>query len=100
MKKIYVGLLILLFGSSLVYSQNLFEELQGEMAWLSAEISDYIFTASNQKERMDESPAITIVLTEQDIKEKGYTDLNLILDDLSGFHTSRSYGDTYFRNVP
>ena len=77
--------------------QGNLDDLQTEFNWLSQETQDFILTASNRKENINESPAITIIITKDDLKERGYTDLNFILDDLPGFHTSRPQGDTYFK---
>jgi len=56
-----------------------------------------ITTASRTKESLEESPAVTIVITQDDIQQRGYYELTSVLEDLPGFHMSRSNADTYFK---
>ncbi|RAP32060.1 hypothetical protein DID76_01450 [Candidatus Marinamargulisbacteria bacterium SCGC AG-414-C22] len=89
-------LIIFLTGISHIFADtSMFEDEPNSTDFLETE--DLIFTASNKLENIDESPAVTIVLTRQDIKERGYTELTSVLTDLPGFHTVRPNGDTYFK---
>lgn len=52
-------------------------------------------TASRTKESIFTSPATVVVITEEDIRERGYTDLAEILSDLPGFDIMHSNGAPY-----
>src|SRR5262249_5355135 len=56
-----------------------------------------VVSASNRPENRPEAPATVIVITREDIRERGYTELSEILDDLPGMDVIRPYGDTYFK---
>jgi outer membrane cobalamin receptor len=55
-----------------------------------------VVSASNTEENLSEAPATMIVLTRQDIDNRGYTDLSEMFDDLPSIDVIRPYGDTYF----
>ena len=55
-----------------------------------------VVSASNSAEKLSEVPATMIVLTDNDIKLRGYTRLDEIFDDLPGMQVSRPYG---FQNM-
>ncbi|MEO6325159.1 MAG: TonB-dependent receptor [Thermoanaerobaculia bacterium] len=57
-----------------------------------------IVSASNSKERLSDAPATVIVVTQSDIRLRGYTEFSEILDDLPGMDVVRPYGDTYLKN--
>ncbi|RMH69979.1 MAG: TonB-dependent receptor [Gemmatimonadetes bacterium] len=57
-----------------------------------------ILTASNTAEKLSEAPATVIVLTQEDLQQRGYTEVSHILDDLPGMEVIRPYGDTQFKN--
>ncbi|MBI2381614.1 MAG: TonB-dependent receptor [Gammaproteobacteria bacterium] len=57
-----------------------------------------ISTASRQTERLQDAPATAIVLTGDELRQRGYRELSEIYNDLPGMDLSRPYGDTYFRN--
>jgi outer membrane receptor for ferrienterochelin and colicins len=58
----------------------------------------HVVSASNISERLSEAPATVIVITGDDIRQRGYTDLSQIFDDLPGMDVVRTYGDTYVKN--
>jgi outer membrane receptor protein involved in Fe transport len=58
----------------------------------------HVVSASNISERLSEAPATVIVLTRDDLRQRGYTDLSQILDDLPGMDVVRTWGDTYVKN--
>ncbi len=57
-----------------------------------------VTTASKTAEKLSEAPATIIVITRQDIQNRGYTELSQIYNDLPGMDIARPYGDTYMRN--
>jgi outer membrane receptor protein involved in Fe transport len=52
-------------------------------------------SVSKTKESLREAPATVIVITGEEIRRRGYLDLEQILHDLPGFDISRSNGDVY-----
>ena len=54
-----------------------------------------VSSASKIIEKPEEAPASIIVITEEEIKRRGYIDLEMLLHDLPGFDISQSNGITY-----
>lgn len=54
-----------------------------------------VSSVSKKVEKIEEAPATVMVITEEDIKMRGYTDIEQIFSDLPGFDISRSWGITY-----
>lgn len=54
-----------------------------------------ITTASNRAEKISESPASTIVITQDDIKARGYQNLTELFQDLPEMDVTTPYGDSY-----
>jgi len=61
-------------------------------------VNSPVVTASKRKESASEAPAWVLVVTANDIRERGYTDLDQLLDDLPGMDVIRPEGEYYFRN--
>jgi len=57
-----------------------------------------VVSASNTIERLTDAPATVIVLTREELWERGITELSQIFDDLPGMQPVRPYGVTYFKN--
>lgn len=57
-----------------------------------------IVSATNQREAIVDAPATVLVLSQEDLQRRGYSELSQILDDLPGMQVSRSYGDFAFKN--
>lgn len=57
-----------------------------------------VVSASNTSEALPQAPATVIVITADEIRERGYTELSEILDDLPGMEVVRPYGATYLKN--
>ncbi len=57
-----------------------------------------ITTASNRSEKLSEAPSTLIVITKDDIMNRGYFNLIDVLIDLPGMDVIVSYGDDYVRN--
>ncbi len=54
-----------------------------------------ISSVSKSAESLFESPATVIVLTHEELMQRGYIDLEALFSDLPGFDVSRTYGSTY-----
>lgn len=61
-------------------------------------LSVTVVSASNAKEKLAEAPATVVVITRDDVTQRGYTDLSQLLDDLPGMQPVRPYGATYTKN--
>lgn len=57
-----------------------------------------VISASNQAESANAAPALVIVLTAKDLKDRGYTEFSQILSDLPGMDVIRPYGDIYMKS--
>ena len=91
--------LALLFAATVASAQQPPAE-QPELQQLSLEelMNVHVVSASNMSEKLSEAPATVIVITAKDLRDRGYTDLSEIFDDLPGMDVVRPYGDTYFKN--
>lgn len=56
-----------------------------------------VVTASNKIEKLSDAPATVIVITKEEIEQRGYSNVLEIFDDLPGFDRSFTYGDLYER---
>lgn len=54
-----------------------------------------VTSVSKKPEDLYKAPATVMVITEEDIRQRGYTDLEILFSDLPGFDVSRTYGLTY-----
>jgi outer membrane receptor for ferrienterochelin and colicins len=70
-----------------------FQELifKGKLGQLGLNVS----SVSKVSESFYEAPATVVLITEKEIKQRGYTDLEQLLNDLPGFDISQSNGITY-----
>ena len=57
--------------------------------------SQQVVSVSKKAENSNETPATVIVVTAEEIKTRGYTDLDAVFSDLPGFDVSRTRGATY-----
>lgn len=57
-----------------------------------------VVSASNTAEKLGDAPATMIVVTRDDMMQRGYTELSQVLDDLPGMDVVRPYGDTHLKN--
>lgn len=73
---------------------------QDDVFQLSLEelLSLEITSASNTSEKLSEAPATVIVISREEIRERRYTQVADVLDDLPGMQVTRPYGDTYLKN--
>jgi outer membrane receptor for ferrienterochelin and colicins len=88
MKTFYLTLFISgLFLTDCFAQQETDEEKQKDILEMSFEelMSVEVTTASNKSEKLQKAPATILVVTEQDIRERGYRELYDILNDLPGF---------------
>ena len=58
-----------------------------------------VSTVSRREQSLDESPAFIEIITQDDLKRRGYKDLSYLLDDLGGVQITRTYGDNYFNSL-
>ncbi|GAA4465399.1 hypothetical protein GCM10023189_45980 [Nibrella saemangeumensis] len=54
-----------------------------------------VTSVSKKPEDLYKAPATAMVISEEDIRRRGYTDLEILFNDLPGFDVTRSYGLTY-----
>jgi len=54
-----------------------------------------VTSVSKKAENINEAPATVVLITEKQIKNRGYNDLEVMLHDLPGFDISRSNGNLY-----
>ncbi len=54
-----------------------------------------VSTASNVEEKLGDAPASVIVLTREELEQRGYRQLGDIFDDLPGMDVVRPYGDNW-----
>ncbi len=83
--------LVCLIDSVSVHSVTVAELLDMELEEL---MNVKVETASGIAENLRNAPAAMIVITAQDIQERGYTSLDEIFQDLPGFDTIKSNGHT------
>lgn len=57
-----------------------------------------ITSLTKSSEKLSDAPATVIILTNDDISQRGYTELSDIYSDLPGMDVTRPYGDTYMKN--
>jgi len=71
-----------------------------ELEQLSIEelMNVHVVSASNISEKLSEAPATVIVISAKELRDRGYTELSEIFDDLPGMDVVRPYGATYFKN--
>jgi iron complex outermembrane receptor protein len=56
-----------------------------------------VVSASKRLEAATSAPSWVYVLSAKDIRDRGYTELSQMLDDLPGMDVNRPYGDVYMR---
>jgi len=61
-------------------------------------VEEIVVSASNRSETTLSAPAWVLVLTREDLRARGYTDLSQALDDLPGMDVIRPYGDVYVKS--
>ena len=57
-----------------------------------------IFSASNTEENALTAPAWVVIITGEEMRQRGYIELSQIFDDLPSIDISRVYGATWFRS--
>ncbi len=71
----------------------LFQQVVGEVR--DGLTVNTISSVSKTSEKLSEAPATVMVITAEDIRNRGYIDLEAFFSDLPGFDVSRTYGATY-----
>ncbi len=87
------ALLLLLSGTAAFAQHDDLQQLS-----LEELMNVHIVSASNISEKLSEAPATVVVLTAQTLRDRGYTELSQIFDDLPGMDVVRPRGDTWFKN--
>ncbi len=103
-KKLKMVLMIItaFLVNSIHAEENIWEdaELQDELRFLRVEM---VSIATGTKQSISRAPAVTTVITAQDIKAMGATNLDEILETVAGLHVARSsigYNQIYtFRGI-
>lgn len=97
------SLLKLFILFALAMSQALSAKASEDIDLLSYSLEDLlnmkVSTVSKQEQSLDESPAFIEVVTQDDIKRRGYKDLSYLLDDIAGVQVTRTFGDNYFNTL-
>lgn len=98
MKKIlFLGIMLLFASASFqTFAQASAEELsEDELFNMSLEdlMKVTVSSASNLEETLNRAPATIIIISAQDIEERGYIEMYDVLNDLPGFDLSRAFGD-------
>ncbi len=57
-----------------------------------------ITTVSKSEEALIDAPATVILITQQQIQQRGYSNLSEVFDDLPSMDIARPFGDNYFKN--
>ena len=94
MKRSIVCCLSLLFISSHVWAQ---EDSFGADLDLAELLSMEVVSASNMSEKLGQAPARVLVITADELAERGYSNLTEIFDDLPGVDYAATYGDLYYK---
>ncbi|MFY8351165.1 TonB-dependent receptor plug domain-containing protein [Pseudoalteromonas sp. SSM20] len=94
MKRIMLSLISFSFAPVLVASEyeDVFDLSLNDLFQVE------ITTASNRGERINDAPATVIVVSKDDIKQRGYESLDEIFLDLPGMEMIYTYGDSFFSN--
>ena len=70
-----------------------FEQIINEIKQAGSSIQ--IISVSKRAENLHEAPATVMVISREDIINRGYIDLEQVFSDLPGFDVSRTFGPTY-----
>jgi len=95
MMRIIISLIFLIFSFGKLYSQtntikdNIFNMSLEELSKLK------ISSVSKKSENLLKTPQTVIVITKEQMKRRGYTDLEQLFHDLPGFDISRGNGTRY-----
>ena len=70
-----------------------FEQIINDIKQAGSSIQ--IISVSKRAENLYEAPATVLVISREDIMNRGYVDLEQVFSDLPGFDVSRTFGPTY-----
>lgn len=91
-----IGFTLALFLATTALAQQ--EQPPLQQLSLEELMNVHVVSASNISEKLSEAPATVMVITAKELRDRGYTDLSEIFDDLPGMDVVRPYGATYFKN--
>ncbi|MEA2040973.1 MAG: TonB-dependent receptor [Bacteroidota bacterium] len=95
MKSLYILLIIFYFSSARLNAQEDLKTKDVTEMSLSELMSIEVTSVSKQEENIFEAPQTLIIITEQQIENRGYTNLEQLFHDLPGFDISRGNGTQY-----
>lgn len=81
-----------------VESEELQVEEEGGALTIEEIVNTLVVSASNREESSLTAPAWVITLSRDDLKKRGYLQLDEFLDDLPGIDVIRPYGDVHFKD--
>lgn len=70
-----------------------FEQIVNDIKQAGSSIQ--IISVSKRAENLYEAPATVLVISREDLMNRGYVDLEQVFSDLPGFDVSRTFGPTY-----
>ncbi|OQY30405.1 MAG: hypothetical protein B6244_00690 [Candidatus Cloacimonetes bacterium 4572_55] len=96
-RKVFFCNMIFIFLFSLVFAPLSFSQESQEEDWMQEPLDDLldtlldidIITASKQKQKASDAPATVYVVTEKSIKNRGYNNLEDLLEDIPGIEIQK-----------
>ena len=79
-------------------SKTQVQDAKGGALTIEEIINPPIVSASGRRESALSAPAMVITVTAKDFRDRGYTDLSQMLDDLPGMDVIRPFGDVYVKS--
>jgi iron complex outermembrane receptor protein len=79
-------------------SKTQVQDAKGGALTVEEIVNSPIVSASGRRESALSAPAMVITVTAKDFRDRGYTDLSQMLDDLPGMDVIRPYGDVYVKS--
>jgi outer membrane receptor protein involved in Fe transport len=100
----YICLIVWFLPSEALAQEDMFQlpaedilELAKKNETLKDLLNVEVTSASNTAEKISNAPASILVITKEQIKQRGYRNLVDVLEDLPGMDLSIAYGDTYYK---
>ncbi len=88
-----------LFVIASLVAPTAFAEVDVNTLTLEELLKVKVITASKREQSVDESPAFVEIITQSDLKRRGYKDLSYLLDDISGIQVIRAQSDNYVNTI-
>jgi outer membrane receptor for ferrienterochelin and colicins len=99
MKKFHLKYVIVMFIVLTLFSKPNYGQ-ESDIYKLSLEELSNVKTSSASKieENISDAPATIIVITQEEIRQRGYKDLSEIFEDIPGMDLARQHGDHLYKN--